>query len=349
MPGHDIIVLGTSAGGLEALKVLVSRLPHDLAAALFVVLHISPESPSALPAILSRSGPLPAKSASDGAAIQHGHIYTAYPDHHLAVEQGYVRLTRGPKENRFRPAIDVLFRSAAYAYGPRVIGVVLSGQLDDGTAGLWAVKDRGGIAVVQDPHEAIYPSMPSAAMRHVAIDYCLPVDDIALLLKRLCEEAAAAEEAYPRSKNLGIEMRIARGRNALDAGVMQLGEPSLYTCPECHGLLLQLQEGGRSRFRCHTGHAFSELSLLAEIMVTIEHDIWSTIRALEESILLLQRLAQHAAERHDTASAAYIQQKAQEARRCADLVRKATPGYESLSRNTEEQPSEIGLTSSDLP
>ena len=199
MPGHDIIVVGASAGGVEALKRLVGGLPHDLPATLFIVLHLLPERPSFLAQILSRAGPLPATQAMNGAAITQGHIYVAPPNHHLLVELGHVRCTHGPKETRFRPAIDVLFRSAAYAYGPRVVGVVLTGMLNDGTAGLWAIKDHGGVAVVQEPQEALCASMPQNALQHVAVDYCLPLAEVARTLVGLSATPPREESAFPIS------------------------------------------------------------------------------------------------------------------------------------------------------
>src|SRR5262245_27288904 len=181
MPGHDIIVVGASAGGVEALTQLVRALPADLPASVFVVLHVPAQSPSVLPTILSRVSPLPAVHPEDGEAIQPGRIYVAPPDRHLLVKRGHVRLARGPRENSNRPAVDPLFRTAGRAYGRRVVGVVLSGVLDDGTAGLAAVKMRGGVAVVQGPDEALYPGMPRNAAENVAVDYCLPVGQIAAL------------------------------------------------------------------------------------------------------------------------------------------------------------------------
>lgn len=188
MPGHDIIVIGASAGGVQALKTLVGSLPRKLPASIFVVLHIPAESPSLLPEILSRAGPLEAVQAVDGIEIEHRCIYIAPPDHHLLIEHGHVRVVRGPKENRHRPAVDPLFRSAAQIYGTRVVGVILTGGLDDGTAGLLAVKRRGGIAVVQDPDEALYPGMPSSALANVEVDYRLPLSSIGPLLVRLASE-----------------------------------------------------------------------------------------------------------------------------------------------------------------
>jgi two-component system, chemotaxis family, protein-glutamate methylesterase/glutaminase len=270
MPHHDIIVIGASAGGVSTLQALVMDLPSTLPAALCIVLHIPPEHRSHLPHILSRAGSLPAAHAVDGEDIIPRRIYVAPPDHHLLVEPGQVRVTRGPKENRTRPAIDPLFRSAAYVYGSRVIGVVLSGTLTDGTAGLWAVKYRGGIMVVQTPSEALYSGMPYSAMQHVAIDYELPIAEIAQLLVRLSRELAAEEGGYPVPENMEIETRIAHEVNALQTGVERLGTPSSYTCPECHGSLLQIQEAGLVRFRCHTGHAFSPESLLADLTTSID-------------------------------------------------------------------------------
>src|ERR687896_251859 len=174
MPSHDTVVIGASAGGVKALTAIVSRFPASLPAAVFVGIHLPVNSPSVLPQILQRAGPLPAAFASHGEAIKHGHIYIAPPDHHLLIARGYMRVVRGPKENRHRPSADALFRTAASAYGPRVVGVVLTGALDDGTLGLQAVKRRGGLAVVQDPHDALVPSMPRSALESVQVDYCLP-------------------------------------------------------------------------------------------------------------------------------------------------------------------------------
>src|SRR3712207_6221044 len=183
MHRKDIIVIGTSSGGIEALKELVSALPRDLKAAVFVVLHVAPYSLGILPEILSREGTLPAANAADWEQIEPGRIYVAPPDHHLLLDAaGYVRVTRGPRENRFRPAVDTLFRSAAHAFGPRVVGVILTGWLDDGTAGLWAVKERGGTAVVQHPEEAFAPAMPLNAIKHVEVDHIVPLREIAPLL-----------------------------------------------------------------------------------------------------------------------------------------------------------------------
>jgi len=262
-----VVVVGASAGGIEALRTLVSGLPADFAAAVCVVLHISPESPGILGDILSRSGPLPAIPAVNGEPLQPGRVYVAPPDCHLLVEPGRLRVTKGPRENRFRPAIDPLFRSAAQVYGPGAIGVILTGSLDDGTAGLWAIKQLGGTAIVQDPAEALFTSMPQNAIDHVDVDQVLPLAAIAPLLVELTTVGVAADAAVPvpLPEPMHIEVRIAMEENPIDAGLERVGEPSRFACPECHGVLLQLKEGSRFRFRCHTGHAYSVASLLAAI------------------------------------------------------------------------------------
>lgn len=350
-----IVVIGASTGGIEALEMLVSCLPEDFAAPIFVVVHLSADSPGILPDILARAGKLPATQAHDGDAILPRRIYVAPPDRHLLLERGHTRLTRGPKENRFRPAIDPLFRSAAYTYGPEVIGIVLSGALDDGTAGLWAIKDRGGLAVVQEPNEALNPSMPLNALKYVRVDYRLPVTEIAQVLARLVREpvteggaASMSDTSQPvaqssdaqspdadQSKDaqpdaLQIENKIALEGNPLEAGVMQLGPLSPYTCPECSGVLMQLQEGGILRFRCHTGHAYSVESLLASIGESIEKTLWNTVRALEENMLLLRHLGGHAAEQRDDPLARRLALKAQIAEDQVQIVRQ-------LALRTHEQ------------
>ncbi len=316
----DIIVIGTSAGGIEALRVLVGGLPDDLAASVFIVLHTSPDSPGMLADILNRFGKLPATTARDGERIRPGRIYVPPPDRHMLLEPGVVRLTRGPKENRFRPAVDPLFRSAAQTYGPRVVGVILTGYLGDGTAGLWTVKHLGGTAVVQDPQDALVPFMPLSALNHVEVDYCLPLEEIAPLLVRLSRERVEEEGAFQVPKDMEIEVNIAKEQKPIDAGVLTLGEPSNYACPECHGVLLQMKEGRLFRFRCHTGHAYSVESLLADITEKMDDALWNSIRAFEEAELFMRHMAEHAA---DGNAAKSFLERADEAQRRAGLIRQA--------------------------
>ena len=332
MPNRDIIVMGASAGGLSAFNRIIKHLPEQLNAAVFIVWHVSPYSTSILPEILNRAGKLKAKHPADGESIEMGKIYIAPPDHHLLLESGRIRLTKGPKENRFRPAIDPLFRSAAYAYGSRVVGVVLSGALDDGTAGLWAIKDRGGIAVVQDPAEAEQSSMPASALANVQVDHCVPVSEIPPLLVGLTQRAVE-ERRIPVSKDLEIETKIALGGDAADLDVKQLGEISEFTCPDCHGSLIQLNNDKLLRFRCHTGHSFGGVSLLAELTDSVEESVWTAIRAVEERIRLLKHLAQHASDLEQTEAISTLERELQENERRADLLRQAAmlDGNKNLS------------------
>jgi two-component system, chemotaxis family, protein-glutamate methylesterase/glutaminase len=323
VPAKDIIVVGASVGGIEALRAIAGGLPKEFPASVFVVLHTSPEAPGILAEIINRAGALPAAYAADEERIQPGRIYVAPPARHLIIEPNRLRLTRGPKENRFRPAVDPLFRSAAQVYGPRVIGVILTGYLDDGTAGLWAVKQLGGTAIVQDPREALAPSMPASAFRQVRVDYCLPIAEIAPLLVSLTATPLDEEGEYEVPEEMEIEVRIAKEDTALDAGVLKLGEPSNYACPECHGVLLQLKEEKRIRFRCHTGHAYSVDSLLAEITEGVEDSLWNAIRSVEESVLLLRHMAEHLPEDDSDETAEKFLARALEAQRRADLVRQA--------------------------
>lgn len=329
MPGKDIIVIGASAGGIEALRVVLRALPGDLAAALFVVLHVSPDSPGVLARILDDSGPLPARYAASRDVIETGRIYVAPPDHHMLIVPEKIELTRGPRENRFRPAIDPLFRSAAQTYGPRVVGVILSGGLDDGTNGLWTVKQLGGTAIVQDPAEALAPSMPLSALRHVRVDHVVAIDALAPLLVRLAS-TPADEPLRAVPEKVAIEVGIASDNAAKEAGVLKLGDPSIYACPECHGVLLQMKDHAPLRFRCHTGHGYTLESLLAEMDEAIEDSLWNAIRALEERVMLMRQAAEHARLEHGEDSA--LLARAEETQRRADLVRQAT------MRGDEETP-----------
>jgi two-component system chemotaxis response regulator CheB len=321
MHGRDVIVIGTSAGGVEALRELASGLPPGLPAAIFVVLHIPPTAPSLLPNILNKVGPLRADHAIDGEPIEHGRIYIAPPDHHLLVERGRARVVRGPKENRMRPAADPLFRSAAYAYGSRVVGVVLTGGLDDGTAGLAAVKRRGGVAVAQDPDEALYAGMPRSAVENIDVDYCLPLVDIAPALARLAATPAPDDVAYPVQEMLEIENRIARAEESDMADVQKLGKLSAFTCPECSGALWELHDGELLRFRCHVGHAFSAESLMADQSEALESALWAALRSLEENAALSRRMAERARQHNQRFSVDQFEENAQRVERHADVLR----------------------------
>lgn len=318
---RNIIVAGASTGGVEALVQLMGGLPPDIPAAIFVVLHLAPQAPSHLPLILSRAGPLPARHPNDGEPILPGHVYVAPPDQHLMVERDHVRVVRGPRENRHRPAVDPLFRSAALAYGPRVVGVVLTGALDDGTAGLFAIKQRGGIAVVQDPEGALIPSMPASALEYVDVDYCLPLADIAPLLARLAGTRAPDEEAFPVSRELRYETSIAKMDSKTLGSDKQPGTLVGFACPECGGPLYELRDGHLVHYRCRVGHAFTGESVLAGQLEALEDALWSAYNTLRESALVAERLAADAHHRGHEHVAARMEERAQQQRQRAEAVR----------------------------
>jgi two-component system chemotaxis response regulator CheB len=288
----DVVALGASAGGLEPLRTVVRDLPADLPAAVLIVVHVSSASPSALPAILGRVSALPVAPASDGDALKAGHILVATPDHHLMVGDGRVAVARGPRENGHRPAIDLLFRSAARAYGPACCGVILSGSRDDGAAGLGEIKQRGGVAIVQDPDEAMHPGMPTSALAAVAVDQVLPADAIGPALVRLARDGASRQPPPHEDFLAAPEVLVP------------------LTCPECGGSLQEVREGGVERYRCHVGHAYSSVSMVAEHTDAVERAMWTAARSLEDRCVLLRRLASRAGERGAAQSARRFEEAA---------------------------------------
>lgn len=289
MPQRDIVVIGASAGGVQALRVLVAGLPADFAAAVCVVLHIGAHE-STLPALLEAAGPLPAAHAVSGHPLRPGRILVAPPDRHLVLQGVTAQLTRGPKEHHTRPAVDPLFRSAALSLGPRVIGVVLTGGLDDGTAGLQAIKQCGGLAVVQDSAGAEDPGMPGAALGAVEVDHCVPLARIAPLLVDLVRQTVAATAAAPPPRLVHEHLAGLGGENAMDE-LQQVGTPSTLVCPDCKGTLWEISGSRPPRYRCHTGHGFSLRSLTAVQQEATENALWSAVRALQEKEVLLRKIA----------------------------------------------------------
>jgi two-component system chemotaxis response regulator CheB len=320
LPGHDIIVIGGSSGALESLQEIVSGLPRDLAAAVFVVIHVPAQGKSMLPQILTRAGPMQAVHPAENEAFQLGRIYVAPPDFHLLLSDGRIRLVRGPKENNSRPAIDPLFRTAARVYDSRVIGVVLSGSLDDGTAGLLAVKTRGGIAVVQDPSDTLFPDMPRNAMEAVKVNHCVPKSDIARLLVRLSGEPAKKEQAAAVSDDMRKETEI----EAMDMSTIEdrdkPGTPSVFGCPECGGTLWELNDGELLRFRCRVGHAYGPDGLFAAQSEGHDKALWSAFRALEENAALARRLAERARNNKHNSAAEKFEQRARATEEQAKLI-----------------------------
>jgi two-component system chemotaxis response regulator CheB len=294
MTGHNIIVMGTSAGGLKALSAVLSALPANLDATIFVVQHLAPDQKSALPQLLGDISALPVSSPVDKEPFLPGHIYVAVPDYQLLVNQDTVRVLRGPQENRFRPSIDALFRSAARAHGSRVIGVVLTGYLDDGTVGLQTIKQRGGMTVVQDPEEAEYPSMPRIALRYVKVDHTVAIADAGALLVRLVAEPAAPQEAFPTTPAIEIEANIAEqlmNTQEFLESVEQIGTRTTYTCPDCNGSIWQIGEEEPLKLRCHVGHSFTGEVFLAAQHRNVESALWAAIRIMEEKVTFSRQLA----------------------------------------------------------
>jgi two-component system chemotaxis response regulator CheB len=323
MATRDVIVIGGSAGSIEAACVLFAALPADLDAAMFLVVHLPADAHSVLPDILGRAGPLPAAHAVDGEPISPGRVYVAPPDRHLLLDDGAVRLTRGPKENRHRPAIDPLFRSAARQYGSRVIGVILSGNQHDGSAGLLRVKQGGGVAIVQDPESAMFPGMPHSALDSMNADLVLAPAAMAGALVRLVAGAPVPPEvtdpmpsdppsALPPEAEVAAEDRKRRD-----------GVPSTQACPECHGVLWEVEDGGLLEFRCRVGHGYTAEALLAHQAEELEVALWSALRALEEQHALARRLAARSATQGQNRAAATYAEHAVDAAHHAALIRKA--------------------------
>ena len=331
MEERDVVVIGASAGGVEAVASLVEALPRDLAAAVFIVVHFPPHTTSVLPRIITRRGGMTAVHPEDGAPIELGCVYVAPPDRHLLVENGHVRLVRGPRENGARPAVDPLFRSAARAYGARVIGIVLTGNLDDGTSGLMSIKSAGGLAIVQDPDDALYGGMPSSALRHVRADHVATLDEIPGILVRRVGELVEQKGGGPVARQQNAEVDISEmDREALESP--RAGVPSGYACPECHGALWEVDEGGLLRFRCRVGHAYSIENLLAAHGSSMDAALWAAYRALEERAALTARMGARMEERGQESLAQRYKEQTAETLQRAELIRRV------LLMNTQEVP-----------
>jgi two-component system chemotaxis response regulator CheB len=343
-PHRDIVVIGASSGGVTALLTLVKTLPADFPAPIFIVQHVGADSQSILPQLLNGVSALTVEHARDGDVFAAGTIYVAPPDHHLLLEDDKVVVKRGPKENRFRPSIDALFRSAGYGYGPRVIAVVLTGYLDDGTSGLWSVQRLGGLAVVQDPRDAQSPAMPANALEYVAADHIVPLAQLGSLLVQLTAQPAPAKPRVSKAELdlLGLELAIAKAGNAFSLGIINHGQLTSFTCPECHGALTQLIEGKLIRYRCHTGHAYTVSSLLGEVTQSVEGFLYQAMRGMEETHMLLSTMGEHFVQAQQPAVADLFQRKAEEASTQARRMHEAILQHEALSGDLQFQPKKAG-------
>jgi len=335
MTKRDIVVIGASAGGVTALKELAGSLPSDFKASIFIVLHVPPYAPSFMPEILTRAGRLKAVHPGDGDKFEPGRIYIAPPDCHLLLEDDRILVKRGPKENRFRPSIDALFRSAAYTFGSRVIGVVLTGLLNDGTSGMWSVKRLGGLTIVQEPEDAPYSSMPLSVMEYVDVDHVIPVAELAPLLVELTNEPAPETPELPSHEltQLKTEVAAAAEDDAFDKGILTMGPLTPLTCPECHGTLISIKEGKMVRYRCHTGHAFTASALLSEVTKNVEETLWSAVRGLEETVMLLEEAGKQFAEGGNQTAAEDYLGKAEATRERTHIIREFIFHHEQLSQD----------------
>jgi two-component system chemotaxis response regulator CheB len=333
LQGRDIVVVAASAGGLEPLRTLLAAMPADLSASVLVVLHIPATGGRALPRILDRAGPLTAATAVDGERLKPGRVYVAPPDRHLLVVDGVVRTSRGPRQNGVRPAADPLFRSAALYGGPRVIGVVLSGALDDASLGSATVEGRGGSVIVQELEECSYDNMPQASLATTEHAIILPVAKIAALITRMAGEEV---EVRPADPDRELELEV----SGLLAGDPQTNTEtrrySGFTCPDCGGPLYHAQEDRAESYDCLVGHKWSPQALLEEQSTAVERALWLAIRSLDERARLLGGLVQAARERGHALSEANFQEAAKEAVQAADAIRKVANGLDPVVGEPEE-------------
>ena len=327
---HDVVVVGASAGGVEALRRLVGALDPDFDGVMLVVLHLPTNAHSALPSILGRVAPVPVRHAVDGQRPERGHVYVAPPDRHLLLKPDGLQLMRGPTENGHRPAIDPLFRSAAHTCGSRVIGVVLSGVLDDGTNGLLAIASHGGLTVAQDPIDALYASMPQSAIKNVPVDVVASAEQIGAGLRRLMATPTprGIDDSVPPGDD--VTERALQGGGALEMP----GRPSRFTCPDCGGSLWD-DDAEQGKLRCRVGHSWTTLGLLEQQAVTLEQALWTALRALSERADLARRLRDEAAARSHEHGRRLFADQLEEYEACAELLREALRLPDAVIATTE--------------
>jgi two-component system, chemotaxis family, protein-glutamate methylesterase/glutaminase len=329
--GHHVVVIGASAGGVEALREVVGGLPADFPAAVLVVLHLPAFGTSVLPGILERAGELPAKQAEDGEPLEGGCIYVAPPDHHLTVVDGHLRVDSGPAVNGHRPAVDPLFESAARAHGRGVVGIILSGVLDDGTLGAATVKRHGGYLIVQDPEDALYRGMPDAAISHVTPDRVLPAAEIGNVLA----DSATMPPSSWGERGMTDDMLF-----DVERGIGEHPQPGVLrglTCPDCNGSIWEDEEDGRLVFRCRVGHAFGLESFLASQNGRVETALWTALRSLEERATLTRRLAERLRARGTSHSAAMFERRAAATLDQAVVIRELLQALEAEAAGTSER------------
>ncbi len=322
---RNIVVIGGSAGALGPLIQIAGALPDDFPAALFAVLHTSPDAPGMIPMIVGRSSALAVRHAADGERFEPGCLYVAPPDRHLLLSEDRMEVMRGPRENRARPAIDPLFRTAARVFGSRVVGVLLSGVLNDGVYGLMAIKRRGGVAIVQDPEHADFPDMPKNAIEDVDVNHVAPPIEIANLIQELVTESETAEvPAMQDGKSRGADRQEGPRTETIEDP--PAGSLAPFACPDCGGALWETQAGKLTRFRCHVGHALTAEVLLGGQEDEVEAALWVALRSLEENVELSRRLAKRASDAGHTRAAQQHQEHSNEMEQRTELVRRLLRG-----------------------
>jgi two-component system chemotaxis response regulator CheB len=312
-----VVVVAASAGGIEALREVLGGIPDDYEGVVLVVLHVPAGGGRALAAILDRAGPLPAAAAVDGEPLVGGRVYVCVADHHLLLTDGHIGVRRGPRENGYRPAADPLFRSAARYFGPRAVGVVLSGMLNDGTAGLAAIRRQGGTAVVQDPQDALYEGMPVSALENVGVDHVVPAAAIGPLLAELAGQVVGGAPSADDDMRKEVALMEADDRVMEGAHV---GRPSQWPCPDCNGVLWEVDDEV-FRFRCRVGHAWSAESLLHAQSDAVEAALWIALRSLEDKVALSRAMADRAEAGGRAKSAVRFRAEAEEIAHSVEVLR----------------------------
>jgi two-component system chemotaxis response regulator CheB len=317
--GNRLIVVGASAGGPPALRTLLAGLAADLDAAVLIVQHSDVHGPRVLPSVLESVSVLPVAYAREGDEVTPGRVLLAPPDHHLLVQDSVARVTRGPRQNRSRPSIDVLFRSAAVAAGPGAIGVLLTGMLDDGALGLHSIKRCGGVAVIQDPSDALYPELVEHARENVAVDHCLPLAGIPDLLNRLAQQPAPPDGQIP--EDLRLEVEITLDADSSKQIRERVAQPTNYSCPDCGGRLWQTESGQLKHYLCEVGHSYSEKALLEGQDRQIEQALYVALRTLEERARMLERMMEAEKKQVRAYPASSLADRVEEVRANADAIR----------------------------
>lgn len=319
MANRDILAIGTSAGGFDALRFLAGEFSRDFPASVLVTIHLSNQFRSALDAILTQAGPLPASFAVDGEKLERGRIYIAPVERHLIVEKERLRLGSGPRENNARPSLDPLFRSTAVCCGPRTVGAVLTGTLGDGAAGLSALKQCGGITVVQDPTDAAYPEMPTTALLRSKPDHVVGLAGMPALFEKLARQPPGP--AVPVPGHLPYEINVASGGRGSMSEMDRIGRRSVLACPDCHGVMWEIDDGELVRYRCHVGHAYSAEIMNLALDENLRRAFGTALRALDERIALARKLESQANTSGRTEIAASWAAKAVEYEAEAEIIR----------------------------